>query len=63
MKKKPTINSLNDDDKYFQYAATVALIDEEVTKNIKSKALYKQMSLDRTKLSISKRWLENVLKK
>ena len=35
MKKKPTINSLNDDDKYFQHAATVALIDEEIAKSYK----------------------------
>ena len=35
MKKKPTINPLNDDDKYFQYAATVALNHEEIAKSYK----------------------------
>ena len=31
--KKPTINPINEDDKYFQYAATVALNDEEIKRN------------------------------
>ena len=31
--KKSTINPINEDDKYFQYAATVALNDEEIKRN------------------------------
>ena len=31
--KKATINPFNDDDKCFQYAATVALNDEKIEKN------------------------------
>ena len=31
--KKTTINPINDNDKYFQYAATVALNHEEIGRN------------------------------
>ena len=40
-KKKATINSIKDDDKYFQYAATVAANLEEIGKNFQRRSKIK----------------------
>ena len=40
-KKKATINPKNEDDKCFQYAATVALNHEEIKRISKMKSFYK----------------------
>ena len=65
--KKATINPKNEDNKCFQYAATVALSYDEIKCNTEIvssiKPFINKHNWKKNKLSIKNRWLEKVRKK